>query len=528
MEQHPVPQHIASFEFKLFGNLTVRQFVTLAIPMSLAAAIFFSGLPPVIRYPISGVIGLFAFFAALVPINGRPLDKWLVSFIKAVMSPTLRIWVKEAKIPEFLLIVTATSQKEEEIPETITAQGRQRLQAYLRSLPKGNFSPLDVKEEIAVERLGLRSPQPLSQTSQGGFSESGVLPPPIIWPTTKFGSLPQILSVPGLSMAQTPTGQALPSSQTTEDFEGVMEESLPPTIPTHKEASTKIASHAKPYALPGLERKLQKKPPIEHVQLSPVAPLVKAQIASEANSAVENVISIRTPDRKIKLIHGIGRTRVRKLHFAPPIGFDLSKLPIRGEKRFEISLELKKRFSFDDERPPAPPVILPTSQPQSDSVQVQNQIKQEPRVAFTKKDIPFIPKSNITHNATDVTLKKAEEENLEASILVNRDQSPTTPLPQGSSKAQIFPLTNIPNVLSGIITDQEGNPLESAILIIKEASGIPVRALKTNKLGQFLSATPLNDGPYTLEVESNVKTFDPMGLMLVGKVLEPLQIKSKN
>jgi len=63
MEQHPVPQHIASFEFKLFGNLTVRQFVTLAIPMGIAALIFFSNLLTIIRLPLALIFGLLGLFA---------------------------------------------------------------------------------------------------------------------------------------------------------------------------------------------------------------------------------------------------------------------------------------------------------------------------------------------------------------------------------------------------------------------------------------------------------------------------------
>ncbi|OGD87495.1 hypothetical protein A2870_04060 [Candidatus Curtissbacteria bacterium RIFCSPHIGHO2_01_FULL_41_11] len=536
MEQHPVPQHIASFEFKLFWNLTVRQFVTLAIPMSLAAAIFFSSLPSLLRYPFSGVIALFAFFAALVPINGRPLDKWLVSFIKAVTSPTQRLWVKEPKIPEFLNIVISPSPQEEKVPETITSQGRERLRAYLRSLPKGTYTPFDVKEQIAVERLGL---QP-GQLAPGGFSTQGTLPPPIIWPTTTGAgryvytgpSVPQVSAAPGLSMSQMPAGSTTPRLQLDEQYEGSMEEALPPTAPTRTAAAPKITLHAKPYALPGLEKKLQKKTKAEHIELAPTAPLVKAQIASETNPAVENVISIRTPDRKIKLIHGVGQTRVRKLHFAPPEGFDLSKMPIRGEKRFEISQELKSRFTvdndlFEEKQAPAPPVVLPTA-PQTVSYTPENpEFKQSSQAPMPDK-IHFIPKNKVVQPTTGVTLKKDEAENLEAKISVGGEKTPHIPLSGTTGRAQIVPLTNTPNVISGIVTDQEGNPVESAILIIKDSTGIPVRALKTNKLGQFLSATPLNDGPYSIEVESDEKNFDAMSLMLAGKIIDPLQIKSKN
>src|SRR3989338_5492876 len=224
MEQHPVPQHIASFEFKLFGNLTVIQFVTLAIPMGIAALIFFSNLLTIIRLPLALIFGLLGLFAALVPIGGRPFDKWVVTFIKAILSPTQRVWIKEQKLPEFLNIVVSPQPGEEKIPEAVTTQGRERLFAYLRSLPKGEISPFDVKEQVALQRLNLESAQ--------GMVGQGQLPKPILWsnvpyqglgqipaalapiePTYAGSSLPQVKTAPMVSMAQT-----LPSSNIRENL----------------------------------------------------------------------------------------------------------------------------------------------------------------------------------------------------------------------------------------------------------------------------------------------------------------------
>src|SRR3989338_3299353 len=109
MEQHPVPSHIASFEFKLFGNLTIKQFVTLAIPASVGGIIFFSGLPDTIRFPLSVLFVGFGLLIALVPFGGRPFTKWIMAFVKAILSPTQRIWIKEKKIPEFLWVITNPS-----------------------------------------------------------------------------------------------------------------------------------------------------------------------------------------------------------------------------------------------------------------------------------------------------------------------------------------------------------------------------------------------------------------------------------
>ena len=96
-----------------------------------------------------------------------------------------------------------------------------------------------------------------------------------------------------------------------------------------------------------------------------------------------------------------------------------------------------------------------------------------------------------------------------------------------ATSAQIIPLTNTPNVISGLIMDPTGVPLEGAVLVVRDAGGIPVRALKTNKLGQFLSATPLASGEYSLEIESETAAFKPTSLSLNGQVVPPLGIKGE-
>lgn len=504
MEQHSVPQHIASFEFKLFGNLTVRQFITLAIPAGVAAAIYFSNLPVVIRLPLAAAFGLFGLFAALVPVGGRPFDKWAVAFIKAIMSPTQRVWVKETKLPQFLSIVVSPPPREEQVPPSITAQGRARLREYLRSLPKGEVTPFDVREQLAVQRLELESTIQEGLPS-GTLVKEGKLPPPIIWPTTGFASpaLPQIGVAPKVSMAHEPR------------------QTLPPTsrpVPTR----TKIPTHAKPFALPGLEKKLTRAHEEETIEIAPAPPLVKAKLASETNPLVEAVIPIRTPDRQIRLIHGIGKTRARKLHFAPPVGFDLSKLPIRGEKRFEISQELKKRFAkaesiFQEATNPKSQIITPKVKiPKSP---VKTPTAQLPYVAKT------IPKPIKSLTMPGLTLKQEPKTAMDSQIKILAQKSPNIPLPSVPSPASIVPLTHKPNIISGIVTDERANPLENVILIFKDAAGIPLRALKTNKLGQFLSATPLGNGVYTVEVESQLARFVPFTINLRGEVLSPLEVK---
>ncbi|MBI2335013.1 PrgI family protein [Candidatus Daviesbacteria bacterium] len=88
-------------------------------------------------------------------------------------------------------------------------------------------------------------------------------------------------------------------------------------------------------------------------------------------------------------------------------------------------------------------------------------------------------------------------------------------------------LTTFPNVLNGIVKDPAGNYLEAVVTVIYDKEGLPVRALKTNKLGQFSGSTPLPNGTYTLELEKEGYNFDILQIELEGGVLPPLIVMAK-
>ena len=86
-----------------------------------------------------------------------------------------------------------------------------------------------------------------------------------------------------------------------------------------------------------------------------------------------------------------------------------------------------------------------------------------------------------------------------------------------------------PNIVSGIIKDNQGNLLPGVIVTVKDETGMTVRALKTNPVGLFVSATPLINGAYTLEIEDPQKRyqFDIIKISLKGELYSPLEILAK-
>lgn len=85
----------------------------------------------------------------------------------------------------------------------------------------------------------------------------------------------------------------------------------------------------------------------------------------------------------------------------------------------------------------------------------------------------------------------------------------------------------IPNVINGIVKDNKGLLLSTVVLIVKDSEGEPVRAFKTNKLGQFALSTPVPNGVYKLELEKEGYDFDIIEVDVNGAIMQPIEIKAK-
>lgn len=102
----------------------------------------------------------------------------------------------------------------------------------------------------------------------------------------------------------------------------------------------------------------------------------------------------------------------------------------------------------------------------------------------------------------------------------------TTIIPAQVKPTQIV-LTSTPNVISGFVTDTMNNYLDGVVVVIYDKQGLPVRALKTNKLGQFSGATPLPNGTYTIQLEKDALSFDVLQIELEGAVIPSLAVSAK-
>ncbi len=95
IEQHPIPQDVAGYKFRLIGDMTLKQFIWLAAGIILGLVFYQLPLPFFFKYPLAAISVLLGAGIAFVPVEGRPMDKWLIAFIRSIYTPTQYVWQKD-------------------------------------------------------------------------------------------------------------------------------------------------------------------------------------------------------------------------------------------------------------------------------------------------------------------------------------------------------------------------------------------------------------------------------------------------
>ena len=93
---HPIPQQISSYQFRLVGDMTLKQFLQLAVGALVSLMFYASPLNPVIKWPLIVVSFLMGVALAFLPIEERPLSTWIFIFFRSIYSPTRFAWKKLA------------------------------------------------------------------------------------------------------------------------------------------------------------------------------------------------------------------------------------------------------------------------------------------------------------------------------------------------------------------------------------------------------------------------------------------------
>lgn len=506
--QHAVPQNIMDVEFKIIGDMTMRQFTYLLIFSGLAYASFvlFDNVFKwflVIGFALAGVA--FAF----IPFQERGLDEWVVNFLRAMYMENQKVWRKEPEELKAFTIDNLDVVKHELITLTPTSS-RRKLEEYLENQElEGPVDPLDIHEYEFIDKV------------REVYASAPALE------NTQENSVPQQTQ----AMQQT-TGESTKERQKSiADYQRDTAQKTSTSENPQKEAKSN-APENKEQGQPKIPNQNQKNPQEEQPQIR--KKLLTQTKPVKKSSSTRYRRDFITPDR---------HTGRKFTNLLPKQGEII--LPIRGEKILRSTQEQKIQEDIDEKAKQLKQLLeqIKTDEQYAhkvtQNVEVQKEIHntvQEAQKMVEHQDSTEAQKVEQTTKTPSVDNSQNEIIKPQAVISTeNRPQTlPTQPeVPKATAtatdkQADINPISSKPNVISGIVKDSGGEPLTGLVLIIKNDKNEPVRALKTNQLGQFAITTPLSNGSYTIETDKSKKTnltFDIISFEATGAIIPPVEIK---
>jgi len=145
MEQHPIPQNVSSYQFKLVGDMTLKQFFQLAGGLVVALIFYSSPLIAIVKWPFVIISALLGAGMAFLPFEERPLEVWIISFFKSIYSPTMFFWKKTTTPVKYF-------QDEPTTPVTTTEQ-EAALKNYTAASKNSSSSKFDFFEQSFLSKL---------------------------------------------------------------------------------------------------------------------------------------------------------------------------------------------------------------------------------------------------------------------------------------------------------------------------------------------------------------------------------------
>ncbi|GIW62227.1 MAG: hypothetical protein KatS3mg090_0053 [Patescibacteria group bacterium] len=112
MYKHPIPKQITTFEFKLIGFLTLKQFGYLIIFVPLGYLTFFFTPIPYLNILMGLAVAGIGAALAFLRIQDRPLEVWIANFYKSINSPTIYIYQPSFLDLSFLKDVFISDEKQ--------------------------------------------------------------------------------------------------------------------------------------------------------------------------------------------------------------------------------------------------------------------------------------------------------------------------------------------------------------------------------------------------------------------------------
>jgi len=434
MEQHPVPQNVTTFQFRLIGDMTIKQFGYLAGGAILAYISYILPLPFFFTWPLTVIFAFLGIGFAFIPIEERPMDIWVLSFLKSVYAPTQFVWHRVQPTSSASTFASASNAANANATQANAAQ----VNMYQTNVAKTN----------TTTTLSQPTPSPVPQT----------------------GAKPIAAALQGFYTQ--PLSAPIPKKSFFDSLFSWVDTLFPDT--THHAVPTQVA------------------PPLRPVPASASASASNAAQANVANANATASAPVYTPPAPLPVV-----TTERN-----------PELDTLQEQISKLQTELTGKTNVEDR-------VLEL-QKEISEIKKQKQEMEERILSMKNQTTPKEP----------ATPPKP------AGVVSPPTAGPTVKIisPDAATRAGLPRLTTFTNVVTGIIKDNQGGLLPGVLVTVRDKEGVPLRALKTNKIGQFAASTQLPNGVFFIEVEDprGRYMFDRAQITLNGSVMPAIEIVAKS
>lgn len=422
MENHPIPQDVTGFKFKIIGSMTVKQFAYI-VAAGIGCTITFlvmSNTHFILMIPLMAMFAGIGIALAFVPVGGRPLDKMLVYFARSIPKENQFLYHKQGvnlSNYEFFKPPKVTQQPAQSTQKPVSDANRQALASALRN---SYFRPDDQEMQYLT---GLKA------SFEGAATTAPVIP-------------------------QAMVAKATPASTT----------QATPAVSNLNEPSPNLSAKVTPHFIKQ-EIIGKKAEPAPLPQISSVQEVVKP--VQKQPRAADTIAEIKQEIQSVKVAEQTQGTTAE-------LEAKIKDLEKQLADALGQTATLQQQVLQDAKQRPQQQVVVPTE-------------KQAPAA----------------QNVKSIT--------------------PQTSLSSG------FPtLPDVPNIVLGIVKDPRGKVLPNILVEVVDNNELPVRAFKTNQLGQFISATPLPNGTYKIYFDDPQKKneFEAVQVEMEGEIFNPIEITS--
>ena len=586
-KQHSVPQNIMSVEFKIIGDMSMKQFAFIAVPACIGFIMFIAHVSNYITIPLTGIFLLLGVLVAFIPIDDRPLDQWITNFLITIKKPTQRIWMREASgIPAVL-----------DIPKSPTiSSSNKEIATFLYQNPfdtaiKNNVSNVDgaleLKESIlnanidkinkllTTEKIDTNatiSTSPVSSVlSNNPVSYTPSVPqqnPPennnagnsvdknnraeveinnaevsntkLTEPVPSDGSNSSENALSGIGNSPSSVAQStIPDDKNNRAEVGINNAEASNTKLTEPVPSD--GSSSSENALSGIGNSssvAQNTIPDDKNNRAEVG----INNAEASNTKLTEPVPSNGSHSSENALSGIGNssssvvqnTSSYSPNIPPPSTFtqQSGQQNITDSKVGDINTEINKN-NLDSVNSNS--VVTPTNSDFHSNNLVNGQnvnASQSPLDNSTSsRDIELskimerIKQLEMENSKlmNEVNSRVAPNYTLQSNIeqVKSRMSSQSGTFDQQELISKLPDFVKTPNVISGVIVNSDGTLISDAVVIIKDSNQKPIRAVKSNQLGQFYTRTALLNGRYNIEINAQGYKFNSVGIELTGSVVMP-------